>query len=157
MDELIKKIPYYVIHRCIIPYTYELQPKELLLDIRSFVNDHNVLENTYLVMYNSRILFNDLNFYCNGKTRNLLSNIHDFTNISRKYLQILRRHINLRSKSDDALNNWVFGRLTMHRNGVLQKECSISDMYLNYSNFLWGLLTPLERTKFINQYLLNEC
>ncbi len=144
MEQLIKKIPYYVIHRCIIPYTYELQPKELLLDIRSFVSDYALLENTYLVLYNSRILFNDLSFFCNSNMRHL-TNIYDLTRISRKYLQILRRHVNLRLKSDANINKWI-----------LRDEDSRPYMCLSRSKFLWGLLTPSERTEFINQYLLND-
>jgi hypothetical protein len=145
MDKLMKKIPYYVIHRCIIPYTYELQPRRLLVDIRSFVNDYAMLENTYLLMYNSRILFNDLIFYCNGNMRDL-TNIYDLTSISQKYLEILRRHVAFHCKSQDDINS-----------RILDGRYSIRPyQYLSRSRFLWGLLTPFERSEFINEYLLND-
>ncbi len=145
MDKLMKKIPYYVIHRCIIPYTYELQPRRLLVDIRSFVNDYAMLENTYLLLYNSRILFNDLIFYCNGNMRDL-TNIYDLTSISQKYLDILRRHVAFHCKSQDDINS-----------RILDGRYSIRPyQYLSRSRFLWGLLTPFERSEFINEYLLND-
>lgn len=145
MDKLMKKIPYYVIHRCIIPYTYELQPRRLLVDIRSFVNDYAMLENTYLLLYNSRILFNDLIFYCNGNMRDL-TNIYDLTTISQKYLDILRRHVAFHCKSQDDINS-----------RILDGRYSIRPyQYLSRSRFLWGLLTPFERSEFINEYLLND-
>ncbi len=145
MEKLMKKIPYYVIHRCIIPYTYELQPRRLLVDIRSFVNDYAMLENTYLLLYNSRILFNDLIFYCNGNMRDL-TNIYDLTSISQKYLDILRRHVAFHCKSQDDINS-----------RILDGRYSIRPyQYLSRSRFLWGLLTPFERSEFINEYLLND-
>jgi len=145
MEKLMKKIPYYVIHRCIIPYTYELQPRRLLVDIRSFVNDYAMLENTYLLLYNSRILFNDLIFYCNGNMRDL-TNIYDLTSISQKYLEILRRHVAFHCKSQDDINS-----------RILDGRYSIRPyQYLSRSRFLWGLLTPFERSEFINEYLLND-
>jgi hypothetical protein len=145
MEKLMKKIPYYVIHRCIIPYTYELQPRRLLVDIRSFVNDYAMLENTYLLLYNSRILFNDLIFYCNGNMRDL-TNIYDLTTISQKYLDILRRHVAFHCKSQDDINS-----------RILDGRYSIRPyQYLSRSRFLWGLLTPFERSEFINEYLLND-
>ena len=145
MEKLMKKIPYYVIHRCIIPYTYELQPRRLLVDIRSFVNDYAMLENTYLLLYNSRILFNDLIFYCNGNMRDL-TNIYDLTTISQKYLDILRRHVAFHCKSLEDINS-----------RILDGRYSIRPyQYLSRSRFLWGLLTPFERSEFINEYLLND-
>jgi len=145
MEKLMKKIPYYVIHRCIIPYTYELQSRRLLVDIRSFVNDYAMLENTYLLLYNSRILFNDLIFYCNGNMRDL-TNIYDLTSISQKYLDILRRHVAFHCKSQDDINS-----------RILDGRYSIRPyQYLSRSRFLWGLLTPFERSEFINEYLLND-
>ena len=146
MEKLMKKIPYYVIHRCIIPYTYELQPRQLMHDIRSFASDYSMLENTYLVMYNSHILFNDMNFFCNGNMLSELTNIYDLISFSPRYLEILRRHVSFRYKSDDDINTLI----VTNRNNITPYE------YLSRSRFLWGLLTPFERTEFINAYLLND-
>ena len=104
-----------------------------------------MLENTYLLLYNSRILFNDLIFYCNGNMRDL-TNIYDLTSISQKYLDILRRHVAFHCKSQDDINS-----------RILDGRYSIRPyQYLSRSRFLWGLLTPFERSEFINEYLLND-
>ena len=49
---------------CIIPYTYQLQNKELLRDIRTYHTDKNILDNVYGTQYNNNILLNDLNQFC---------------------------------------------------------------------------------------------
>ena len=132
-------LPYYLIHRCIIPYTYELQPKQLLRDIRSFHTDYNILDNTYHTMYSSSIMCVDLLKFCNQKHRVL-------PHISLKYIQILRRHVNLAYKPDEFLH-----QLDLHnRPGVGPR------IHLRRSRFLWGLLSPEERTDFINTYILED-
>lgn len=63
--QIAKYIPWYVIHKHIIPYTYELQPKQLRMDIRSFKVDYAILDNMYHTRYTSCVLYNDLYNYCN--------------------------------------------------------------------------------------------
>lgn len=46
------RIPYYVVHRHIIPYTYLPQSKELLQDIRNYTQDIKLIEDTYYTRYN---------------------------------------------------------------------------------------------------------
>jgi hypothetical protein len=140
-----KRIPYDVAFHCIIPYTYNLQPRQLMADIRSFASDYAMLENTYLVMYNSYILFNDLIFFCNGNIREL-TNIYDLICFSPKYMELLRRHVSFRTKSDDDITRMII----TNRNNIRPYKFS------SRSRFLWGLLTPMERTEFINEYLLND-
>lgn len=132
-------LPYYLIHRCIIPYTYELQPKQLLRDIRSFYTDYALLENTYFTMYSSSILFTDLVKFCNPKHRFL-------PHLSLQYMQILRRHMQLADKTDEYLQ-----QLSLHNVNEIGPHT-----YLRRSKFLWGLLTPEERTEFINTYIFED-
>lgn len=132
-------LPYYLIHRCIIPYTYELQPKQLLRDIRSFFTDYALVENTYYTMYNSSILFTDLVRYCNPK--------HRFSQtLSPKYTEMLRRHSSLTFQTDEYIQ-----QLALHNRTDVGPS-----VYSRRTRFLWGLLTPEERTEFINTYILED-
>ena len=139
-NNVMRYLPYYVVHRCIIPYTYELQPKNLLMDIRSFRVDYSLVENIYYTMYNSSILFTDLAQYCNGDGAAYADDI------SPKYIKILRRHTALRNKTDEYIQT-----LELHnRFGVGPRA------YARRSRIIWGLLTPAERTEFINRYILED-
>jgi hypothetical protein len=81
----------------------------------------------------------DLLKFCNPKHRVL-------PHISLKYIQILRRHVNLADKPDEFLH-----QLDLHnRPGVGPR------IHLRRSRFLWGLLSPEERTDFINTYILED-
>lgn len=141
---IMKYLPYYLVHRCIIPYTYQLQPKELMLDVRSFSTDFSLLDNTFAYHYNNSILFNDIVHYCDV--------IHRRTNTGNvnyhlpKCMHILRRFISLQSKDETYIQNLAICN---------QVTCSPKG-YLRHSRFIWGLLTPSERTEFINEYVLDD-
>jgi hypothetical protein len=90
-------------------------------------------------MYNGSILFTDLVQYCNGAGA-------DIDDISPKYIKILRRHIALKNKTDEFIQT-----LELHnRFGVGPRT------YARRSRIIWGLLTPAERTEFINRYILED-
>lgn len=138
-NNVMRYLPYYLVHRCIIPYTYELQPKQLRMDIRSFRVDYSLVENIYYTMYNSSILFTDLVQYCNGAGE-------DIDELSPKYIKILRRHIALKNKTDEFIQS-----LELHnRFGVGPRT------HARRSRIIWGLLTPSERNEFINTYILED-
>ena len=60
----LKLIPVDVFNQIIIPYTYKLQNKDLLKDIKSYTSTRNILDEFYLFEYNYSILLTDLmNFY----------------------------------------------------------------------------------------------
>ena len=63
-----KRLQWYLIHKHIIPYTYELQPKELMMDVRSFNMDYTIVNDVYNTHYTSSILYNDLQSYCHNNS-----------------------------------------------------------------------------------------
>jgi len=120
--QLTKRIPWYVIHKHIIPYTYHLQPKHLLMDIRSFNVDYSILNDMYHTHYTSSIMYHDLQSYCRN----------NYT-LSTNEREQLQPHLTL----DNPFT-------------------ITSQMHLRRSRRIWGRLTPLHRTEFINKYILEE-
>ncbi len=60
---LMLKIPEDIIRENILPYTYNTQQKELIMDISSYHDDYDYVESYYLFNYNDTILFFDLSMY----------------------------------------------------------------------------------------------
>ena len=141
---IMKSLPYYLVHRCIIPYTYELQPKQLMMDVRSFSTDFSILDNTFAYHYTSSILFNDIVHYCDVIHRR--TNTGSVNYLMPKCMQILRRFISLQSKDDTYIQNLA----------ISNKLNRSPKDYTRHSRFIWGLLTPSERTEFINEYILDD-
>jgi hypothetical protein len=63
----LRNIPTDIVINHIIPYTYQIQPRELLIDIISFQKDFDLIDTLYAFDYNYQILLNDLLFYFNDK------------------------------------------------------------------------------------------
>lgn len=59
-DMIFSKLPHELINYCIMPYAYNPKPRELLMDIRSFVSDFSLISSIYHTQYNDLILLNDL-------------------------------------------------------------------------------------------------
>jgi len=134
----LKRLPSEIIMTHIIPYTYSVQPAIHLHDIRSFKVEYDLLQNLFFD-YNEIIILNDLVQFCN-------SNIMPNYIISYKYEKIMRRHFSFRNKTKYEINKFVF--LNIHR-----KMLSFSERKIR---FLFGLLTPDERSSFFNLYILEE-
>jgi len=134
----IQHLPEDVVINHIIPYTYQAQPRRLLYDIRSFVNDYALVESIYMTQFNSHILLHDLLTFCH-------INLYPSYGMANLFDSILRRHYLISGKSEEYLINIV--RLNFHRNVEVRTERKIK--------FIWGLLTRQERTEFINRYLLD--
>ena len=133
-ESLIKRLPEEVINN-IIPYTYSLQPKELLLDIRSFSSDFQMVMDCYYIHYNERILLHDLHVYC---TNNFISfNNADYLVIPNEYL------IGNIFQASLFINNRLYNNHT-------------STEIRNKVRLIWGLLGPIHRTRFINKYILVD-
>jgi hypothetical protein len=70
----LQKIPYDIIINHIIPYTYQIKPKPLLLDIISFKKDLDIIKNIYIFDYNFNILLHDLLLFCDDEFDKFHSN-----------------------------------------------------------------------------------
>ena len=139
MNKLIDKLPFDVIINHILPYTYKPQPNNLLTDIRSHYADYGILDNVYMTQYNEFILLSDLIKFC-GRCLN------PYYGMNNKFDAILRRHINIIYKNEEKLINMV--RLNFDRNIENNTERKIK--------FIWGLLTPFERSEFINKFIIMD-
>jgi hypothetical protein len=136
LERLISLLPEDVIINHIIPFTYLVQPRKLLVDIRSYVIDYSFLENIYTFEYNDEILLYDLVTFCNnGK--------FPTWGLEPKYDDIIRRHFIYKSIRDSDLQLLIF--MAFHR--------KMGQLCERKNRFLWGLLRPRERTSFINKYL----
>lgn len=69
----LRKIPNDIIINHIIPYTYQTQTKNLLLDIISFTKDFDIIKNIYTFDYNFNILLQDLLLFCDDELDLFLS------------------------------------------------------------------------------------
>jgi hypothetical protein len=135
----IRKLPDDIILNHILPYTYSPQPQKLLADIRSYVHDYGCIDNMYLYDYNYAILLNDLLMYCNNKKRPIYE-------MDLMFSLILFRHFKLSKYNSADLQYFVY--FHFYKNTPNAESRKIK--------FLWGLLTPQERTEFINTYILLE-
>ncbi len=138
--KLLQILPHDIVVNHIIPYTYEKQPKILLQDIRSYSSDLDLIDNYYMFESNEIILLNDLVRFCNN-------NIAPVYDVEPRYETILKRHFSMKDKTRLEIKQFVF--IDFHRRLIVHPERKIK--------FLWGLLTPTERTRFFNRYVLpNE-
>ena len=119
-------LPEEIIVNHIMPFIYKPQPKILLSDIKSFYTDFHLLDN-YSYYYNTYCLYNDILDFIPMDTLLIRSyNCKDFTNYN----------------------------LTLY---VTNKFYTRIIKNVNYkSRMLWGLMTPIERTRFINEYIIEE-
>ena len=134
---LIYRLPEEIIREHILPYSYNIIPINLKNDIRSFYSDYNLIINYYITFFNYKILLYDLILYCNG------GNEQPIYELSDRYKQIVKRHTIISSKTDGQLVEYFM--CYFHTN---QEKKNIW--------FLFGLLTPSERTEFINDFILVE-
>lgn len=129
------RIPYYVVHKHIIPYTYLPQSKALLRDIRNYIQDINLIEDTYLTQYNEFILLSDL-FLFHGFN-------YTMSDISTNLASLFKRHIVFQNKKHIELYPYL-------------RSMNVSNRRHSTVKFIWGLMSPEERNTFINDYLLDN-
>jgi hypothetical protein len=133
------KIPYDVIINHIVPFTYAIQNKDLLLDIRSFKEDFDLVESTYLTIYNEFILMHDVIKFCNNKK-------YPVFDIDIKFENILNRSFRIRKMDDSTRVHYIFIQYHRDMHNHLMRKIRV----------LWGLLLPIQRTRFINYHILDD-
>ena len=136
--ELFKHLPMDIIINHIMPYTYKPQYKLLLFDIRSFTKDFQFVKDVYYTEYNSEILIYDLITFCNN-------NMAPVYGIDMKYEYVLKRNYLLNLKCHRELVEYIF--TNVHVNLIFKTE--------NKIKFLWGIMTPPERMRFIYKYIME--
>jgi hypothetical protein len=136
------KLPEDIIFNCIIPYTYSPQSKELLNDIRSFINTLEIISTIY---YNEWIIH-----YKEEEPEDKNWLINDILNYLKKDL-IQYQHFFFRNPNVVKLWYKLYSINTDFRSEryieVLDKmpvECRIRRF--------WGIFTPDERDDFIKMY-----
>ena len=137
--EYIDRLPSEIIINNILPYTYEKKPSELLLDIRTFKTDFNILINLYAFNYNYRILLFDLLYFCNNKI-----STHEFVTLNLQ--DLLKRNYMLSKYTNNQLIYFVYEYF--HSSKKRKKT-------LSQIKFLYGLLSQSERSEFIYTVLIE--
>jgi len=129
----LRKIPDDIIINHIIPYTYNIQPKELLMDIKSFYIDYNIINNVYIFDYNNVILLRDLLFF---------TEIYEY----KKLINIFKKHIFFKNYLNTRIYNYIINNI----------ELNIKINTVRKVRFLIGLMIPFQRTQFINKFILID-
>jgi|SaaInlV_150m_DNA_4_1039716.scaffolds.fasta_scaffold02482_3 hypothetical protein len=140
MSPIFKRIPLTILIEHIMPYARMPQSRELLRDIRSFSEDIGIIDNMYHSQYNDGVLFNDLMYFVNNRSLSA-------TETNPKYQNILRRHTSLKNASNKDI---------VHCFHKCFKRPLLAEEVSHRNRLLFGLLTPEERTEFINKYILYE-
>ena len=143
---------------CIIPYTYQLQNKELLRDIRTYQTDLNLLDNTYGVQYTDSILLYDLMRFCEFQlihSYNTLLVYEEINNIDINELpncfEIWKRHYSTKYNNNIDLYKQLVGFITRY-----SSQTEMRAVVSRKIKFIFGLLTVEERTEFIEMYILDR-
>lgn len=149
-SNLLRRIPEEIIRQEIIPYTYSPQSKELLADIRSFYVDWNIIDNAYLVDYNYPVLVRDLQIYC----RNIIYNSNIFDNDSElfhdftyDYRGLIVKYVKLKQTNEI--------KSLIHKM-MVDFISRINNPKRRNAWFLFGLMTPVQRTRFINKFIIID-
>ena len=153
--ELLRKLPEEIIRQEIIPYTYSPQSKELLADIRSFFVDWNIIDNAYLIHYNYPVLVRDLQIYC----RNIIYNSNTFDNelyvfdnelfhdFTYDYRGLIVKYVKL--KQTNEIKSLIYKMMVDFISRINKPK-------RRNAWFLFGLMTPLQRTSFINKFIIID-
>jgi len=114
------------------------KPAVLLHDIRNFKANYTLLSNCYF-KNNEIIILNDLVRFCNNNTMPLYY-------IETNYENIIKRHFLFRNYTVIELKHYIY--FDFYKALILQTKRKIW--------FLFGLLTPKERTAFFDMYIFDN-
>jgi hypothetical protein len=137
--QLWKKVPLDIFINHIIPYTYKKINNQLLNDIRNFTFDFQMIINYYYLDMNETCLLVDLTFFCNSNC-NIL-----YVAINHSFTDILDRNFTFKNFSLDKKMDFIKKNFYFNINVNTHKK----------NKFLLSLLTPSERTSFINEYIIQ--
>ena len=151
--EEIKKLPNEIQFK-IESFTRMPQPRELMLDVRSFTSDFGIVEDCYFLHYNDRILLYDLLEFCKKKViKNHIKEIAITKKIDPEmyvnYLQyIMIEHADIKQSQPSIIHvsNISAYKIEKYRNREVRRRI----------RELWGLFSPTIRTRFINDYILMD-
>ena len=104
-------------------------PRELGYDIRLFKQDTDLVDSIYMTQYTPGNLLYDLMEFYRGHG----------------YHALLTRHFMMTTFSIDNIEQYIVSHFA--------SSSPVDDR--RYAMFLWGLLTPVERTRFINQFIIE--
>jgi predicted helicase len=137
--ENIRKLPTEIITNYILPYTYGVKPKNLLLDIRTFRTDFNILMNLYAFSYNYRILLFDLLYFCNNS-------IYTHDSVTLKLRDLFKRNYILSKYTNNELLYFIYENFHSKK----QRKKTLSQI-----KFIFGLMTQPERSEFIYTVMIE--
>lgn len=146
VHNIIKNLPFHLIFYHIIPYTYSVQSKELLEDIRDFYKTKLIVLYLYLKRFKNA---NDSQCPDENEDKDwLINDIWGFSNNNialvngycREFYEILFRNPFIKSytESDIYISN-------------MDKKNSNSQI-----NIFWGLFTSRERNQFMSLYFTQN-
>jgi hypothetical protein len=138
--QLWKKIPVDIFINHIMPYAYKKHDTNLLNDIRNFIFDYRMIINYYFYDLNEHCLLVDLITYCT----NYLFFVTNSNKTKILFMDFLDRNIIFRNMSLDK--KYKFIKLQFYYHTSLNTEMKIK--------FLFALLTPSERARFINEFII---
>jgi len=123
----------------ICPYVYNCIPRSLSIDIRSFHSDIHLLDNMYNHYYRPSVLYTDLMYYMNNTHITQDSNMPAFFYIIRRF------HPNQELTDKDVAKKFF----------KLCYDGKDENILCSRIKIIIGMLTPTERTDFINRYLFT--
>mgnify|MGYP001173431894 CR=1 FL=1 len=137
-------------------YTRMPQPRELMLDVRSFTSDFGIVEDCYFMHYNDRILLYDLLEFCKKKAiKNYITEIAIQKNIDPELYNNYFQYIMI-DYGDIRLSEPSIIHVPNSMGNVLSKEKYRNREVRRRIRELWGVFSPTIRTKFINDYILMD-
>ena len=144
LNSIFEKMPMTILSQSIMPYAVRQQPPELLRDIRSFHTDIGIIDNVYHTQFNDVMLYTDLMYFVNNRSLSVNQTNPNYDNI-------LRRHISLHNATNKKIVDCFhrYFQSLSFANNIDDKEI------IQRNRALFGLLTPEERTHFINKYVLE--
>ena len=147
---LVKKMNQDVVLRYIYPYSMSPQPPKLMRDIRAFHDDMGIIDTLYTTQYNYRILHTDLSYFVNNPLiHTCISTPRDFTAAYAKpaYLTLFKRFRGYSEATDQQLQDL--------RDKFFSTKFD-EDSVNRVVRLLLAILTPEERTEFIEKYILDN-